>query len=234
MPAFVSLLNTFYFTESLMHKIFHQFFNQEYESEYCTGIFSDELDKLGYKNQVTTSWKLNNSRLRFFGRVRTLTVETFETKDERIKKGLGFLGSLEPGDILVVKGSSEFAYFGELMSRLSQEIGLAGAVIDGLTRDTYYTQTIDFPIMGKGYSPIDIKGRGRVDQTDVLIEIDGITIKPMDYLFGDSDGLVVIPSDIMQEALPHFNEAAREEFGIKQMIKEGKSILEILDVVKGF
>ncbi|MCP4135910.1 MAG: hypothetical protein GY754_33385 [bacterium] len=206
----------------------------EYKSEYCTGIFSDELDKLGYKNQVSINWKLNKPGLNLFGFIRTLTIETIETKDERIDKGLNFLGSLNGNEIFLVKGSSDFAYFGELMSRLSREIGLSGVIIDGLTRDTFYTHTIDLPIFARGYSPVDIKGRGRVAEVDVEVEVNNIKVKSGDLVFADNDGVVFIPKEIIQELIPKINEAAKEEFEIKKMISDGKSIAEILNVVDGF
>ncbi len=217
-----------------MNKVFDQFFTKESESELCSGIFSDELDKLGLKHQVTAGWKLNKRSLNVFGRIRTLTIETIETKDERIAKGLGFLGSLSNGEVLVVDGSNDFAYFGELMSRLSIEVGVSGVVINGLTRDTFYTQTIDLPIFARGYSPVDIKGRGRVAESDVPITIKGVQIKSGDYLFGDSDAVVIIPQDVMGELVPLCIAAAAEEKNIKKMIRDGKTIKEILSQVEGF
>jgi 4-hydroxy-4-methyl-2-oxoglutarate aldolase len=217
-----------------MNVLFNKYFKNEFLSEYCSGIFSDELDKMGYRNQVINEWKLNKISNRVFGKVRTMTIETIETPDENIKKGLGFLGSLKEGEVLFVKGSQDFAYFGELMSRLSVEVGLSGAIIDGLTRDTNYTQNINFPIFAKGYSPKDIKGRGRVDKIDVLIYVDDIRIKSGDYIFGDSDAIVVIPEEIFSDLVPLINRAVEEEAGIKMMIAKGKSISEILEVAKEF
>lgn len=217
-----------------MNPLFKQHFLMHLIDEYVSGVFSDTLDKMGFRHQVAAGWQLNNSKLRMFGRARTLTIETIETPDERIKKGLGFLGSLDKNDILVVKGSYKFAYFGELMSRLSQERGLAGVIIDGLTRDTYYTQQIDLPIFAKGYSPVDIKGRGRVDEVDVPLDIDGIKVSSGDYIFGDSDAVVFIPTAEFDELVKRANAAVEEEGNIKEMIRQGKSIEEILDVAKEF
>lgn len=196
--------------------------------EYCSGIFSDELDKLGYKHQVTANWHLNNSRLRLFGMVRTLELEEVETADERIEKGLHFLGNLDRDEVILIKGSSRFAYFGELMTRLSCEIGVGGSIIDGLTRDSFYTQTSSLPIFSKGYTPVDIKGRGRVKDTDISLNIDGIDVNSGDFVFADSDAVVFIPKSIFPKLLSKINEAALEEMEIKVKINEGMSIKNIL------
>ena len=215
-------------------KWFKKYLLKAYFETYCSGIFSDELDKMGFRLQVISGWAMNNPRLRMFGRVRTVTLETIETNDECIAKGLGFHASLNAGDVLVVKGSHDYAYFGELMTRLSLRKELAGTIIDGLTRDSYYTQGVDYPIFAKGYTPTDIKGRGRVSETDVEIEVDGVVLKPNDFVFGDNDAVVVIPADQIDEAVVHFNETAKQEEDTKKMIFDGTSIDDILRIVKEF
>ena len=52
-----------------MNILFKKYFLEEYSNEYCSGIFSDELDKLGYPNQVSNSWRLNKSSNRMFGQI---------------------------------------------------------------------------------------------------------------------------------------------------------------------
>ncbi len=211
-----------------MKTLFNKYFLAECEEEYCSGIFSDELDKMGFKNQVVSDWKLNNGRARIFGEVRTIKVVEVETDDEQIKLGLGFLGSLRSGEVMVVSGSKKFAYFGELMSRLSEEVGIEGVIIDGLTRDTFYTQKIDFPIFAKGYTPVDIKGRGRVEEPDSEIEVENVKVKSGDFVFADSDAVVFIPKEILTELIIRVNKAAQEELEIKNKISNGVPISKIL------
>ncbi len=211
-----------------MNRLLGELFGTAHPEEFVSGVFSDELDRLGLSEQVSAGWVQNNSRLRLFGRVRTLTLETIATADERIGKGLGFLSSLGRDEILLVKGSLQFAYFGELMARLSTEIGLSGVVIDGLTRDTYYTQGVSLPIFARGYSPRDIKGRGRVGEVDVPVAVDGIQVTPGDYVFGDSDALVFIPAAELPRLRAPVTAAVAEEAQIKRAIHEGTSVSELL------
>jgi len=209
-------------------------FGAEHPEEVVSGVFSDELDKLGRRDRVVDGWHLNTPRGRCFGRVRTLTLETIDTPDERISVGLGFLASLSPDDVLVVQGSPDFAYFGELMSRLAQSKQLAGVVVEGLTRDTYYTQTIELPIFARGYSPRDIKGRGRVAAVDEAVTVGHLEVRGGDYVFGDADALVFIPADDLEGLREPVRRAIAEEAEIKRMIAAGKSIEEILKIAKAF
>lgn len=217
-----------------MNTLFRNIFGAQHLEEYCSGIFSDGLDQLGLREQVVNGFRLNRSNLRLFGRVRTLVLETVATSDERIAKGLGFLDSLNPDDVLLVKGSQDYAYFGELMSRLSTEKGLGGAVIDGLTRDSYYTQTISFPIFARGYSARDIKGRGRVAELDVPVSVGGVTVTPGDYVFGDADCLVFLPRADCGRLVAETSALVKEEARIKTLIQTGVSISEMLKSVKAF
>lgn len=205
-----------------------------YGDEYCSGLFSDELDQMGLRQQVAPGFAMNDSKLRAFGKVRTVLLEEAETSDERIGLGLGFLGRLGPGDVLVVQGSMRFAYFGELMSRLSQRQQLSGVVVEGLTRDSFYTQTIGLPIWYRGLSPVDIKGRGRVAAVDVPVRIGGVGCAPGDYLFGDSDAAVVVPAASAETALGHVRRAAAHEQLLKRQIAEGLSVEQILEQTSGF
>jgi len=217
-----------------MNPLFNEYFGDAYHEDYVSGVFSDELDILGYREQVVNGFSLNNPRLRCFGRVRTLALEEMETDDERINLGLGFLGNMAANEVLVVKGSMDFAYFGELMTRLSMRGGLAGAVIDGLTRDTYFTQTANLPVFAKGYSPKDIKGRGRVASVDEPVTIDSTLFSSGDYLFGDCDAVVSIPAGTIEPLFKACRASVDEEQNIKKMIADGLSVDEILSNVKAF
>jgi 4-hydroxy-4-methyl-2-oxoglutarate aldolase len=206
----------------------------KFSAEYCAGLFSDELDQLGERDRVLTGFSLNRSTHRMFGRARTIRLETMETSDERIRDGLGFLDRLNEGDVLLVEGSPKFAYFGELMSRMAMRRRLSGVVIDGLTRDTYFTTTIDLPIFARGYSPVDIKGRGRVAAVDVDIVVGGLAVSPGDFVFGDNDAVVLMKPALMPELLAKVNRTAAREDLIKQHIASGMSVEELLKVTSSF
>lgn len=205
-------------------------------NELCSGLFSDVMDKMGYRHQIITNMKRNKNCVSFLGRARTVLIETYETDDENIRAGLGFLGSLSQGEVLFVKGSDKFAYFGELMTKLSTQMGIEGVVIDGLTRDTNYTHRDDvkLPIVSKGYSPVDIKGRGRVEATDVSFFVDGIEVHPRDLIYVDNEGVCVIPQEIEVEVIEKVKEKIVEEKRITELIKSRISVQDLLDQVVEF
>lgn len=204
--------------------------------ELCSGLFSDVMDKLGYRKQIITGMKKNNIVVSFIGRARTILIETLETDDENIRLGLSFIGTVGKDDVLIVRGSDEFAYFGELMTKLSTQMGVEGVIIDGLTRDTNYThrEEVKLPILAKGYSPVDIKGRGRVKQTDIKLEIQGVSVSPGDLIYADNEAVCVIPKEIEEEVICRVKEKLLDEKRITDLIAGGISVNELLEKVTEF
>jgi 4-hydroxy-4-methyl-2-oxoglutarate aldolase len=196
----------------------------------CSGMFSDNLDKMGYRHQVIDGLLMNRAGGRFFGSARTVRIETLDTDDENIKTGLGFLESMEPGQVLCIEGSRVFAYFGELMTRLSLRRGLGGVVVGGLTRDTLFTHTVnELIVCAEGYTPRDIKGRGRVAAVDCPVSIHGVTVNPGDWVFGDGDGIVVVPGPALDGLVARITRNIGDELDIIAAIDRGESIGSILE-----
>ncbi len=202
----------------------------------CSGLFSDVMDRMGYKNQIITGMLRNKDTVSFIGRARTVLIETKDTDDENIRMGLSFLGDCKKGEILIVKGSEKFAYFGELMTKLSTQIGIEGVIIDGLTRDTNYTHSskVSLPILAKGYSPVDIKGRGRVEKTDVDIIVDNIKISPGDLIYSDNEAVCVVPKEIEHEVIKRVKEKMEDEDRISKLIAANITVEELLNQVTEF
>ena len=87
----------------------------------CSGLFSDVMDRMGYKKQIITGMKRNRPQISFLGRARTIEIIAENTDDENIRMGLSFLGTVGKDEILIVNGSDKFAYFGELMTAVFQK-----------------------------------------------------------------------------------------------------------------
>lgn len=201
----------------------------------CSGLFSDSLDDLNLKNQVITGFESNKMNFRFIGRARTMKLIEKKTSDENIYLGLTFLDQIKQGEVLVIEGSNNFAYFGEMMTRLSIRQGLAGVIISGLTRDTVFTKdNCNLPILSKGYSPVDIKGRGRVEMVDVDVIINGIKIHPGELIFADSDGIIVVPKIFEGRLDELIMNRIDEEKRIIELINQDVSVKDMLKTIKEF
>lgn len=134
------------------------------------------------------------------------------------------LDDLRRHEIYVNTGSSpRNALWGELMSTRAMELGAAGAVVNGYVRDTKSILKMNFPTFCFGSYGQDSAPRYKVVDFRVPIEIGGVLVRPGDILFGDIDGVCVIPSEAAEEVFAKSLEKARGEKLVKKAIEEGSS-----------
>lgn len=82
-----------------------------------------------------------------------------------------------------------------------KQLGAAGAVVNGFHRDTAGILAIDFPCLSRGRYSQDQAPRGKVTGFRLPVEIEGVTVNPGDIVFGDLDGVVIIPQQIEKEII---------------------------------
>jgi regulator of RNase E activity RraA len=139
------------------------------------------------------------------------------------------LDGLQAGDVYITTGASpRFALWGGLMSTRARALGAAGAVMDGFHRDTREIMQLDFPVFSTGAYAQDQRVRGRVIDFGCPIEFaNAVRVAPGDIVFGDIDGVVIIPkahaADIVADALAK----ATAEDRVRDMIGRGQSTQSI-------
>lgn len=192
------------------------------------GAVSDAADIAKVNYYFIQGVSLANSATRIFGHVRTVSIEEVPGVDENLSAGLGFLETLNTGEVLFARGSSKFAYFGEMMTRLSERLGLGGAVVLGAARDSAFLRQSTFGVASHCFCPVDIKGRGRVGGFDSPIEIEGFEVESGDLLFADSDGVLVIKKAGLASFFGSLREVLDNEEALLRRINRGESVTEIL------
>ena len=137
------------------------------------------------------------------------------------------LDDLRPDEVYVCTGASpEYALWGELMSTRAITLGAAGAVVDGYSRDTRGILQLGFPTFSYGGYAQDQGPRGKVIDFRVPLEIGGVRLEPGDLLFGDLDGVCIIPRAAEEEVVRKALEKAREESVLERALREGMSATE--------
>lgn len=103
--------------------------------------------------------------------------------------------------VLVTRGEYNCAVFGELFATAVRQRGGAGVLLDGYARDVKALKAMDFPLFYRGRDTRTSKGRCEINECQIPVVMEGVTICPGDYIFGDADGVVIIPKDIVDEVL---------------------------------
>ena len=107
--------------------------------------------------------------------------------------------------------------------------GANGAIIDGPTRDTRKIRSMDFTVFSRGMNPLDSKGRTDVIAYDVPIICGGVPVKTGDIVFGDYDGIAVIPQEVEEEALRLAFEKVAAENVVRDEVLNGVSATEVYE-----
>ncbi len=137
------------------------------------------------------------------------------------------LDDLRPHEVYVCTGASpRYALWGEMMSTRAIKLGAAGAVVNGYMRDTRAVLALDYPTFAWGSYAQDQGSRGKVIDFRVPIEMTGVVIKPGDFVFGDVDGVCIIPQAAEKDAFTAALEKARGEKRVKKAIEGGMSTVE--------
>ena len=134
------------------------------------------------------------------------------------------LDDLRESEIYINTGSSpRNAMWGELMSIRARKLGARGAIVNGYVRDTKPIVELGFPTFGFGSYGQDSAPRYKVYDYRVPIEIGGVRIETGDILFGDVDGVLVVPASVEAQVFSLALEKARKEKVIKTELKNGAS-----------
>jgi RraA family protein len=106
------------------------------------------------------------------------------------------------GSVLVVDGGAvKSALWGDKMSQVAVDRGLAGLVIDGAVRDIDGIEALGFPVFAAAIVPTPPAGRDRPGELEVPITSCGVSVRPGDTVYGDADGVVVVPAALLDNVL---------------------------------
>lgn len=194
--------------------------------ELYTPVVGDILDKLGrYHQFLPQAVQPMKEAMVLVGRA--MPVIMIDVYGEQ-KKPFGLLtealDQLQEGEIYLASGGEmRCAYWGELLTATAKKRGANGAVINGFHRDTPMVLEQNWPVFSRGRYAQDSGVRTQVTDYRCPIEIGGVWIKPGDLVFGDLDGVVIIPGTIEEEVVTLALEKARAEKVVRRDIENGLS-----------
>ncbi|TYA89245.1 RraA family protein [Seonamhaeicola marinus] len=140
------------------------------------------------------------------------------------------LDSLKHNDVYICSGSSyNYALWGGLMSARAMKLNASGAVVNGFSRDTNEIIRLDFPTFSAGTFAQDQGPRGKVIDYGLPIEFGGIPVEPGDVVYGDRDGVVIVPKNAVEEAFTLALEKARGEKTVQKALENGMSTVEAFE-----
>lgn len=199
-----------------------------------TAVLSDVMDEMGYFNQALRPFvRPLDEALSFMGRARTgLYAQTHSVLggENPYELEIRLVDDLKPGDVAVFAcdgPTDRIAPWGELLTTAAKARGAAGCVTDGLVRDVRHIRKMQFPVFHGGIGPLDSKGRGRMIEMDRPVVCAGVRICAGDTVFGDVDGVVVVPQAISEQVFARALEKVTHENRTRDELREGRLLSEV-------
>lgn len=206
--------------------------------ELFTAVVGDVMDKIGLLHQFLPPrlQPLRDDMVAIGRAMPVLEADVFaeaetSSNNPAMAKPFGLmleaLDDLQTNEIYICTGGSpRYALWGELMSTRAMKLGAAGAVVDGYSRDTFGILQLGFPTFSSGRYAQDQGPRGKVIDFRTAIEIEGVRIRPGDIVFGDIDGVLVVPQAAEEEVFTRAIDKARGEKLVQKAIEDGMSACE--------
>jgi regulator of RNase E activity RraA len=196
-----------------------------------SAVLADVLDALGHRSSalpvdvrpLRPEWKL-------FGVAATLQAAAVASEPANpYAVEMECIDQLRPGEVLVATtgGDRGSALWGELLSTAARARGAVGAVVDALTRDAARILAMDFQVFAAGFCPLDSKGRLDCIAHGLPIQIGDCVVHPGDWVFGDIDGVVVVPQRLAAEALAKAIAKVTGENRVRDELAKGRSLREV-------
>ena len=205
----------------------------EMRSVLFSAVLSDCLDQCGLMKQAMPAHirPLDLASV-MVGRARTAAfMEVYHVAEgsNPYELEIQLIDSLQADDIPVFACSNpaRVAPWGELLSTASHVRGAAGALMDGCVRDIKPIMAMGFPVFHGGIAPLDSKGRGKIMALDVPIECAGVPVASGDLIFGDADGVVVIPQAVEQQVLDLAFEKVKGERSTLADLRRGDKLADV-------
>ena len=201
------------------------------EDNLYTAVVSDSLDQLGVRHQAMREYlRPVHPKCKFAGWARTIACsDVYHIPADPYAIEIEAVDSLLPGEAAVVgtQSSQRNAPWGELLSTAAKARGARGAVVDGLVRDTGKIADLGFPVFASGIKPVDSMGRGIVTAYNVPVEAGGVIVNPGDFVFGDEDGVIVIPKDRVSEVIELASGKVQREDGSRAELMNGAYLRDV-------
>lgn len=200
-------------------------------SKLYTGVVADVLDQLGYREQVLPHRvaPVRKGMLvagpAFPGRGEPTDDPTHDDTQNR----LAMLESVPAGSVSIWScgGHEGAAHWGEIMTRAVMERGCVGAVIDGGLRDTNFVLELGFPVFSVFRSPASSVGRWDIVEWDCEITVGSTKVRPGDWVFGDVDGVVIVPAERVDEVVAEAEAQAARETAMRAELTAGAKPSEV-------
>lgn len=131
--------------------------------------------------------------------------------------------------ILVIAGGVDgISCWGDILANAARVKGIRGSVIDGNSRDIEGSESISYPVYGRGITMISARNRVVQISSGQAVNMGGVVVKENDYVIADRCGTAFIPVDRIAEVIELGERIAQRQDGMVQAVRSGRSVADVM------
>ena len=194
-----------------------------------TNTVSDALDFMGLPGATYGLRPLWNCP-KIVGRASTIQLGSKTGTAPTVHLISPVIASVTTNDrILVITGGTEgISCWGDILANAAKMKGIRGSVIDGMSRDIEGSESIDYPVYGRGLTMISARNRLVQIASGTPIVVAGVTVHEDDYVIADRCGTVFVPAAKIAEVLALAQRIASRQDGMVQAVRAGQSVEDVM------
>ena len=203
------------------------------EKNAYTAVLCDACDQMGHRDRMMTpDVKPIHPDMVVVGRAMPIQArDVYTIAEEPYTLEIESVDALQLNQVAVCSTykSKQTCLWGELLSTAARCRGARGCIIDGYVRDVKKIIEMGFPVLAAGTYPVDSLGRSEVMAYNCPVECGGVVVQPGEIVFGDVDGVVVVPKAAEREVIARAVEKIEGESQTRQELLEGKKLRDVYD-----
>lgn len=131
--------------------------------------------------------------------------------------------------ILVIAGGIDgVSCWGDILANAARYKKVRGSVIDGMCRDIEGSESIGYPVYGRGVTMISARNRVIQVSSGGIIKVAGVDVSEDDFVISDRCGTVFVPADRIDEVLDLAERIVRRQDGMVQAVRDGRSVADVM------
>ncbi|MFC1528845.1 RraA family protein [Candidatus Latescibacterota bacterium] len=207
-------------------------YNEKLNKLY-SAVVMDVMDSMNVRVQcMEPSIKPLLPSMKTWGEAVTMYMETVaEVPEKPFQLEMEVLDDIKEGQVIVTQcNATELsAFWGGLLSNAAVGRKAAGVIADGGARDYNEIVSLHFPTFCAGLTPYDSMGRMDGKDRDIPIVCGGIRVYPGDLIYGDVDGIVVVPQEMAKEVIEKAWEKVQGENTVREELRSGASVVKTFE-----
>ncbi len=131
--------------------------------------------------------------------------------------------------VLVIAGGLDgISCWGDILANAAKVKRVRGTVIDGFSRDIEGSESIGYPVYGRGVTMVSARNRVVQVAAGIAVTVAGVTVHENDYVIADRCGSVFVPAARIDDVLDLAERIARRQDGMAQAVRAGRSVEDVM------